>query len=135
MPSSGVSDGVQTVITEMYPQGIFLPIETSGDGAVNVYSRIQMQLFKARQAARGEVAAALEHHGITEEEFHTYLERHPSLGHSLHHSRHQAGCTAGDVAHEVGRRIGKRNRGSNGKRGISGATGATSEKRFVAHNS
>ncbi|HTL85723.1 MAG TPA: 2-hydroxyglutaryl-CoA dehydratase, partial [Acidimicrobiia bacterium] len=48
MPSSSVSDGIQSFITELYPQGIFLPIETNGDGAVNVYSRVQMQLFKAK---------------------------------------------------------------------------------------
>lgn len=54
MPSSGVSDGVQSKITELYPQAIFLPIETTGDGAVNVYSRIQMQLFKAKQQAQAE---------------------------------------------------------------------------------
>ena len=41
MPSSGVSDGVQSAITELYPEAIFLPIETTGDGAVNVYSRVQ----------------------------------------------------------------------------------------------
>ncbi|MBA3540435.1 MAG: 2-hydroxyglutaryl-CoA dehydratase, partial [Deltaproteobacteria bacterium] len=40
MPSSSVSDGIQSMITELYPQGIFLPIETNGDGAVNVYSRV-----------------------------------------------------------------------------------------------
>ena len=36
---------------EKNPGAIFLPIETSGDGAVNVYSRVQMMLFKARLAA------------------------------------------------------------------------------------
>ena len=55
MPSSGVSDGVQSIITEKYPEAIFCPIETNGDGAVNVYSRVQMMLFKARLAARGRV--------------------------------------------------------------------------------
>jgi predicted nucleotide-binding protein (sugar kinase/HSP70/actin superfamily) len=55
MPSSSVSDGIQSFITELYPQGIFLPIETNGDGAVNVYSRVQMQLFKAKQLAQKEV--------------------------------------------------------------------------------
>src|SRR5262245_21512388 len=49
MPSSSVSDGVQSLITELYPQAIFLPIETNGDGAVDVYSRVQMPLFKAKQ--------------------------------------------------------------------------------------
>lgn len=52
MPSSGVSDGVQALVTGKYPQAAFLAIETSGDGAVNVYSRIQMALFKAREKAQ-----------------------------------------------------------------------------------
>lgn len=51
MPSSGVSDGVQSLITERYPDAIFCAVETSGDGAVNFYSRVQMFLFKARQRA------------------------------------------------------------------------------------
>ena len=51
MPSSGVSDGVQSLITSKYPQSIFCAIETSGDGKVNVQSRVQMFLFKARLAA------------------------------------------------------------------------------------
>ena len=55
MPSGSVSDGVQSLITEKYPEAIFLPIETTGDGAVNVYSRIQMMLFKAKQKAVTEV--------------------------------------------------------------------------------
>jgi len=38
MPSSAVSDGVQSLITELYPSAVFLPIETNGDGAVNVRS-------------------------------------------------------------------------------------------------
>ncbi len=54
MPSSGVSDGIQSYITEKFPEAIFLPIETTGDGAVNVYSRIQMMLFKAREVAKKE---------------------------------------------------------------------------------
>ena len=35
-------------------EAVFLPIETTGDGAVNVYGRIQMMLFKARQKAKSE---------------------------------------------------------------------------------
>ena len=49
--SSGVSDGVQSLITSKYPQSIFCAIETSGDGKVNVQSRVQMFLFKARLAS------------------------------------------------------------------------------------
>ncbi len=65
MPSSGVSDGVQSFVSERYPQALFLPIETSGDGAVNVYSRVQMALFKARAAAQQEVAQAEADTGLT----------------------------------------------------------------------
>ena len=69
MPSSGVSDGVQSVITAHWPEAIFLPIETTGDGAVNVYSRIQMMLFKARNKAREEFEAALDEVGLDEETY------------------------------------------------------------------
>src|SRR5437016_7167349 len=69
MPSSGVSDGVQSFVTEKFPGSIFCAIETSGDGAVNVYSRVQMMLFKARKAAQDELARALADAGLSAEEF------------------------------------------------------------------
>ena len=82
MPSSGVSDGVQSIITTKWPEAIFLPIETTGDGAVNVYSRIQMMLFKARQKAKGDLERALSDSGMTEDQFRHKLSkskwgRHP----------------------------------------------------------
>jgi len=49
MPSSGVSDGVQSKITAMYPNLNFLSIETSGDNEVSILSRVSMTLFKAKQ--------------------------------------------------------------------------------------
>ncbi len=57
MPSSAVSDGVQSLVTARYPQANFLSIETSGEGAANFYSRVQMALFKAKQAAKEEFEA------------------------------------------------------------------------------
>src|SRR5262245_11454000 len=36
MPSSGVSDGVQSLITARYPEAIFTAIETIGDGEVHL---------------------------------------------------------------------------------------------------
>ncbi len=102
MPSSSVSDGVQSMITEMYPQGIFLPIETNGDGAVNVYSRVQMQLFKAKQLAKKEVDQALEAAGMTMEEVQEYLVKNPKLNHAFHRSPHVYSCTTADLVHEVG---------------------------------
>ena len=37
MPSAGVSDGVQSAISEKFPGTIYCPVETSGDGRVNFY--------------------------------------------------------------------------------------------------
>ncbi len=68
MPSSGVSDGVQSIVTARYPDALYLPVETTGDGAVNVYSRVQMVLFKARQRAKAELESALEDTGLTLEQ-------------------------------------------------------------------
>ena len=102
MPSSSVSDGIQSFITELYPQGIFLPIETNGDGAVNVYSRVQMQLFKAKQLAQKEVDKALADVGMTMDEVRAYLNKHPSMMSAFHRSPHMAGCTAADLVYEVG---------------------------------
>jgi len=102
MPSSSVSDGIQSFITELYPQGIFLPIETNGDGAVNVYSRVQMQLFKAKQLAQKELDKACADVGMTIEEVRKYLEKHPSMMSPFHRSPHMAGCTAADLVYEVG---------------------------------
>lgn len=101
MPSSAVSDGVQSLITELYPSAIFLPIETNGDGAVNVYSRVQMQLFKARQAAEKEVLDALANAGWTMEEFKRRTDRHPSLASATHCSAHSGACTSLDLLNEV----------------------------------
>ena len=57
MPSSAVSDGIQSLVTSHYPEANFLSIETSGEGAANFYSRVQMALFKAKQSAKEEFEA------------------------------------------------------------------------------
>jgi predicted nucleotide-binding protein (sugar kinase/HSP70/actin superfamily) len=57
MPSSAVSDGVQSLVTNRFPAANFLSIETSGEGAANFYSRVQMALFKAKQSAKEEFEA------------------------------------------------------------------------------
>lgn len=83
MPSSGVSDGIQSAITELYPGAVYLPVETTGDGAVNVQSRVQMALFKARQAALRERDGVLQAYGMDEDEARRTLRRVPLLGWTL----------------------------------------------------
>jgi predicted nucleotide-binding protein (sugar kinase/HSP70/actin superfamily) len=102
MPSSGVSDGVQTIITEKHPDAVFLPIETTGDGAVNVQSRVQMMLFRARQIANGEVAAALAETGLSRASL-DKLTRLPWLRTALHQAphSHKAGSTAANLVYEA----------------------------------
>lgn len=65
MPSSSVSDGVQSMISERSPEAIFCAIETTGDAAVNMQSRVQMQLFKAKAIAQIEFDRELAATGLT----------------------------------------------------------------------
>jgi len=102
MPSSGVSDGVQSAITELYPEAIFLPIETTGDGAVNVYSRVQMMLFKARQAAQREAQEALDAYGMTMDDVKRTLNRIPFAKSALFKAPHFHASTAADMVELVG---------------------------------
>ncbi|MBK9001846.1 MAG: hypothetical protein IPM35_39490 [Myxococcales bacterium] len=101
MPSGSVSDGVQSLITERYPGTIYCAVETSGDGAVNFYSRVQMYLFKARQAAEAEVASALAANGLDGQGLRAFLAAHPRLSAALHRSPHAGACTATDLVHEA----------------------------------
>jgi hypothetical protein len=71
-----------------------LPIETSGDGAVNVQSRVQMMLFKARLAAKAEVDEVCLKHGVTIDQVREYARRSPRFRHTFHRSPHaHLGCT------------------------------------------
>jgi predicted nucleotide-binding protein (sugar kinase/HSP70/actin superfamily) len=101
MPSSAVSDGIQSKVTALYPHALFLPVETTGDGAVNVYSRIQMQLHRARQQAKEEVAAALKEKGQTEEAFRAALLA-SKANHALYYPQQTVACTAANILHSLG---------------------------------
>jgi hypothetical protein len=101
MPSSSVSDGVQSLITERYPGTIYCAVETSGDGAVNFQSRVQMYLFKARQAASEEFEKALETTGLSLEKLRAFLKANPKYAAGLHKSPHAGGSTPVDLIHEV----------------------------------
>jgi predicted nucleotide-binding protein (sugar kinase/HSP70/actin superfamily) len=97
MPSSGVSDGVQSLITARYPGALFTAIETTGDGEVNVQSRIQMDLFKAKRKAEAEYREALGRVGLSEDDVRRRLARRRSRR-TLHYPRH---VVAGTAANQV----------------------------------
>jgi hypothetical protein len=99
MPSSGVSDGVQSLIVEKFPGTIFCAVETSGDGAVNFQSRVQMYLSKAKQSARDEFEKALEQHGLSAQAVRDYLKRHPSTSSALFVAPHRARTRVADLVH------------------------------------
>ncbi len=101
MPSSGVSDGVQTIITEKMPDAIFLPIETSGDGAVNVQSRIQMVLFKAKRVAEAEYANLLTEKNLTVEAVKARIKKSRKLSDTVHYSPHKVAGTAANFLVEA----------------------------------
>jgi predicted nucleotide-binding protein (sugar kinase/HSP70/actin superfamily) len=107
MPSSGVSDGVQSLITGLYPQSIFCAIETSGDGKVNVQSRVQMSLFKARLAAQHEYQALLDRLGVSADDVRAFFDAHPDLASGLHRAPHAAAGTAADRLAEIAPYLGK----------------------------
>jgi hypothetical protein len=106
MPSSGVSDGIQTVITELHPDAIYCPVETSGDGAVNFYSRVQMYMFKARERARQEHQAALDQYGITDEQAREFLKG-SRYAKTFYKAPHVVAGTSADIIHEIGPLVGK----------------------------
>jgi predicted nucleotide-binding protein (sugar kinase/HSP70/actin superfamily) len=100
MPSSGVSDGVQSLVTAKHPDAIFCAIETTGDGAVGVQSRVQMDLFKARRRAEQEYGALLQASGVSQQE----VERRArQRGHAraLGYPAHAVAGTASNVLLEM----------------------------------
>src|SRR6476646_6594142 len=101
MPSSGVSDGVQSLVQARYPGTIFCAVETSGDGATNFYSRIQMYMFKARIAAEEELQRAFAETGLTREEVQAFLEKNPKYASPLHHPPHHVATSAANLVYEM----------------------------------
>ncbi|MEC7947571.1 MAG: 2-hydroxyglutaryl-CoA dehydratase, partial [Myxococcota bacterium] len=103
MPSSGVSDGVQSVVTARYPEMIFLPIETTGDGEVNVHSRVQMMLFKARQKAKDELEQALSDTGMDKATFKKRLQGSRRWRNAFLQPPHKVAGRAANLAYAIGR--------------------------------
>ncbi len=111
MPSSQ-SDGVQSAVVNRFPEMIFLPIETAGEGEVNAQSRVQMALTEAKAKAWAEFDRCLAATGSRPEDIREYVAEHPELRSPLHHvGKHLgvAGVAANFVLH-VARRMKRKHR-------------------------
>jgi predicted nucleotide-binding protein (sugar kinase/HSP70/actin superfamily) len=103
MPSSGVSDGIQSLVTARYPEANFCPVETSGDGSASVYSRVQMALFRARAKALEEFETALAASGLDAGEALRRAAARRRLRSPLHYPRPLVACTAANAVYELAR--------------------------------
>jgi len=104
MPSSQ-SDGVQSAVVSRYPEMIFLPIETAGEGEVNAHSRVQMALGEAKAKARAEFEHCLEAARVRLEDVRAYVAAHPQLRSALYRVPRRngvAGVAANFVLHVAG---------------------------------
>jgi predicted nucleotide-binding protein (sugar kinase/HSP70/actin superfamily) len=101
MPSSGVSDGVQSLVQARYPGALFVPIETTGDQAVNAHSRVQMVLFKAKQKAVAEFEKALDERGFTPEQFTEKLKSSRRWRRPFSRPRHRSASVVTNLVYQV----------------------------------
>jgi predicted nucleotide-binding protein (sugar kinase/HSP70/actin superfamily) len=102
MPSSGVSDGVQSLVQAKYPESLFIPIETTGDQEVNAHSRVQMVLFKAKQKSRAEFEKALEETGMTVDEFKARVKKSRWWSAPFTRPKHKVASVVTNLVYAVG---------------------------------
>ncbi len=90
MPSTQ-SDGVQSAVTSMFKDMIFIPIETSGEGDVNAHSRVQMALGEAKAKAKLEFKKCIDETGYTIEEIKAYVAANDYLQRPFYTVGHRKG--------------------------------------------
>ena len=88
------SDGVQASLVERFPEVSFLPIETSGDGEIHAYSRVQMALSEAKSKAVAEFERVLESVRHPFDEIRAFVAETPELCHPLHPVPRHSGVTS-----------------------------------------
>jgi predicted nucleotide-binding protein (sugar kinase/HSP70/actin superfamily) len=99
LPSSQ-SDGIQSAVVSKHKDMIYLPIETSGEGEVNAYSRVQMALGEAKMKAKAEFQTALTKTGKSLEQIRAFIVQHPELSRPMYKVPHRHG-TAGVAANFI----------------------------------
>jgi predicted nucleotide-binding protein (sugar kinase/HSP70/actin superfamily) len=88
------SDGVQASLVEKFPEVSFLPVETSADGEIHAYSRVQMALSEARAKASSEFERVLQSAHRPIEEIREFVAESPELRHPLHPIPRQPGVVS-----------------------------------------
>ena len=111
MPSSQ-SDGVQSAVVNRFPEMIFLPIETAGEGEINAHSRVQMALTEAKAKAWAEFDRCLAASRARPEDIRSYVAEHPELRSPFYRVRRHAGVAgvAANFVLHVARRLNGRAR-------------------------
>jgi predicted nucleotide-binding protein (sugar kinase/HSP70/actin superfamily) len=106
MPSTQ-SDGAQSAVVSNYKDMIYLPVETSGEGEINAHSRVQMALGEAKNKAKKEFAAALEHTGLTLDQCRAWVDAHPETKRPMYHVPHTKGVigTAANFVRHIANRM------------------------------
>ena len=87
---------MQSLVTARHADAIFCAIETTGDGAVNVQSRVLMYLFKAKQKAQQEYDALVKGSGRSQEDLEA-LARHKGYDQALYYPAHKVAGTASNT--------------------------------------
>jgi predicted nucleotide-binding protein (sugar kinase/HSP70/actin superfamily) len=111
MPSTQ-SDGVQSKVVSDFPDAIFIPIETSGDGEVNVKSRVQMKLYEAKMKTRAEFQKVLDDHGITLEDLQELVKKNRDYRYSMRVLPHDVVSTAGNFVYAMKKNLPRKKRTS-----------------------
>jgi len=96
------ADGVMALVAARHPELLFLPLETLGEGEVNVLNRVQMALADARRRAREEFDAALRSTGRTLEQIRRFVGERPEMQSPFYRFRRKtppAGTAAQFVLH------------------------------------
>lgn len=95
MPSTQ-SDGVQSRVMSVHKDGLFIPIETSGDGEVNVKSRVQMKLHEAKEKAREEFDNLLKQMKLSHDRLRDLAEKKKGAGLAMLRLPSRMATTAGN---------------------------------------
>src|SRR5262249_22372890 len=90
MPSTQ-SDGAQAAVVSHYPAMIYLPIETSGEGDINAYSRVQMALGEAKVKCKNELAETVKRTGYSMAQVQAYVAEHRELRRPMQQVPHNKG--------------------------------------------